>query len=70
MAVNKNPSNSQVGKLTKCPPLQNKQSNKKIVRVIKMSFIGKHVSALPTPAFIIDKEKVEMNCKKMLDLAR
>ena len=35
-----------------------------------MNYIGKHISALPTPAFIVDKEKVEKNCKRMLDLAK
>jgi len=35
-----------------------------------MSYVGKHISALPTPAFIVDKEKMEANCRRMLDLAR
>lgn len=35
-----------------------------------MSYIGKHISSLATPAFIVDKEKVEKNCRRMLDLAK
>jgi len=35
-----------------------------------MSFIGRHISSLPTPALIVDKDKFEANCRKMLDLAK
>ena len=28
-----------------------------------MSYLGQHISSLPTPAFIIDKEVVEANCR-------
>ena len=34
-----------------------------------MSFLGKHISSLPTPAFIIDREVVEANCRQMLETA-
>ena len=34
-----------------------------------MSFLGKHISSLPTPAFIIDKEVIEANCREMLATA-
>ena len=33
-----------------------------------MSFVGKHISSLPTPAFIIDKETIENNCRSPTDL--
>ena len=48
-----------------------------------MSYVGRHVSTLPTPALLVDREKVEghqqmaitlcfqfqKNCQRMLDLA-
>lgn len=35
-----------------------------------MSYIGRHISSLPTPALIVDRQKFEANCTKMLELAR
>ena len=34
-----------------------------------MNFVGNHISTLATPAFIIDKETIEKNCRQMLERA-
>ena len=35
-----------------------------------MSYIGKHLSALPSPALVLDRERFRRNCERMLAVAR
>ena len=37
---------------------------------VKMSCIGKHISCLQTPAFIINERKFQQNCDEMLERCR